>query len=316
MQVELVKCPVCGGEYNPLRARAVAVLDGRVRAFCSNACKELGLKGERPAIPVEPDEPDPPSRWEQLSVRAALGTMLLGGAVLVLALCGRTAPKAVAAIAPAALHPIAAPSAKEALSLVTARDAQADDDLWIHPLAGPIRRLPVRDTRRFGAPREGMRPEECRGGHCGVDLGTIRGDIVMAVHDGVVERVERDPTVGGHIGDEGRFIMILHKGGTITTSYMHLDGIREDLRPGVPVKVGEAIGTVGSTGVLHSGPHLHFAISVRKTPDSEQLFIDPEPLLHLWPLKAHAIASLHRMEPSPPVRATTTARADAPASGM
>ena len=139
--------------------------------------------------------------------------------------------------------------------------------------------LPERDTRRFGAAREGMRPEECEGGHCGVDIGTEKGMLVMAVHDGVVERVERDPEVGGRRGNEGRFIMILHKGGTITTSYIHLDGIREDLRPGVPVKAGEAIGTVGDTGVNHSGPHLHFAVSVRSSPDGPELYINPEPLL-------------------------------------
>lgn len=317
MQVEQVKCPVCAGLYDPLRARAVAVIDGRVRAFCSPECKDRGLSGEGPK-PTEPegseaDEP-PPSRWERISIGAAGATMLLGGAVLVLALLGRSAPKAAPVAAIAA--PLSVPTVSEAMKMVAPQEGASDPttaDVWIHPLAGPIRRMPIRDTRRFGAARPGMRPEECMGGHCGVDIGTVPGDVVMAVHDGVVERVQRDPTVGGHLGDEGRFIMILHKGGTITTSYMHLDGIREDLRPGVPVKMGEAIGTVGHTGIQHSGPHLHFAISVGKAPGAEQLFINPEPLLSLWPLKDHAVASLHRMEPTPRVQ-TTTARADASSS--
>jgi murein DD-endopeptidase MepM/ murein hydrolase activator NlpD len=168
-------------------------------------------------------------------------------------------------------------------------------DLWFHPLPGPHRMLPERDTRRFGAPREGMRPEECEGGHCGVDIGTAKGMLVIASHDGVVERVERDPEVGGRRGNEGRFIMILHKGGTVTTSYIHLDAIREDLKPGIPVKAGEAIGTVGDTGVQHSGPHLHFAISVRPSPDGPELYINPEPLLLLWPLAKRPTLTAHAM---------------------
>jgi murein DD-endopeptidase MepM/ murein hydrolase activator NlpD len=161
----------------------------------------------------------------------------------------------------------------------------ADNDVWFHPLYGPLRRLPARNTRRFGAAREGLRPEECEGGHCGVDLGSTRGEPVLAAHDGVVERVVRDAEQGGRRGNEGRFIRINHKGGTIVTSYMHLDTIRDDLKPGIPVKSGEPIGTIGDTGVLRSGPHLHFAVSVRPKVDETELFIDPEPLLHLWPLK-------------------------------
>jgi murein DD-endopeptidase MepM/ murein hydrolase activator NlpD len=165
-----------------------------------------------------------------------------------------------------------ASSAADTLALLTSKPtklSEVDSELWLHPLYGPRRVLPVRNTRRFGAAREGLRPEECRDGHCGVDLGTAKGDPVIAVHDGVVERVVRDAEEGGRRGNEGRFIR----------------KIRGDLHPGVPVKAGEQIGTVGETGVQHSGPHLHFAISVRRDPDSEELFIDPEPMLHLWTLK-------------------------------
>ena len=116
--------------------------------------------------------------------------------------------------------------------------------------------------------------------------------LVLAAHDGVVERVERDPEVGGRRGNEGRFVRVNHKGGTVVTSYIHLDAIREDLRPGIPVKAGEAIGTVGDTGVHHSGPHLHFAVSVRPSADGPELFINPEPLLH--PVAARASARRRR----------------------
>jgi hypothetical protein len=35
-------------------------------------------------------------------------------------------------------------------------------DAWLHPLAGPFRRMPARDSRVFGAERAGDRPIECR----------------------------------------------------------------------------------------------------------------------------------------------------------
>ena len=53
----------------------------------------------------------------------------------------------------------------------------------------------ARDSRVFGAVRPGERPAECRNGHCGVDLGgEIWGEQVHAVHDGVVDCVQRTPT--------------------------------------------------------------------------------------------------------------------------
>ncbi|HJU22055.1 MAG TPA: peptidoglycan DD-metalloendopeptidase family protein [Casimicrobiaceae bacterium] len=321
MQVQPATCPVCGGTYDPLRSRAVAVLDGRVRAFCSNACKERGLSGvdSAPSIAESLSQIRQPNAWsrlprEQKALAIAVGVMFVLTATMMLgrdrtshAAVIATPPVAIAAPAPAPR----APTIDEALDLLGKNASATDIDIWIHPLAGPKRCLPEHDSRRFAAPREGMRPEECGGGHCGVDIDTRKGDIVMAVHDGVVERVQRDPEVGGHRGNEGRFIRINHKGGTIVSSYIHLDGIREDLKPGVPVKVGEPIGTVGDTGVKHSGPHLHFAISVRSSVDGPELFIDPEPLLHLWPVRDHATASLRRMEPSP---APSVKQAQAPAA--
>src|SRR5947209_6754665 len=132
MRIEPATCPVCGVEFDPLRARAIAVLDGKVRAYCSAECKDRKQRADEPA-----------------------------------------------------------------------------------------------------AAREGLRPEECEGGHCGVDLGSVRGEPVICTHDGVVERVVRDAAEGGRRGNEGRFIRINHKGGTIVTSYMHLDSIRDDLKPGI-----------------------------------------------------------------------------------
>jgi hypothetical protein len=303
MRIVPATCPICAAEYDPLRARATLVIDGKVRAYCSNPCKE---KAARPApelriAEVGDEESGPveklPSVWSRMSWKGAIGVGLAGCAVLLFGgkLIG-TAPMASASIVPGPSKPAPAPSAADALAMLAAAPgAAAESDVWFHPLPGPKRTLPERDTRRFGAAREGMRPEECAGGHCGVDIGTEKGMLVLAAHDGVIERIERDPEVGGRRGNEGRFIRINHKGGTVVTSYIHLDAIREDLKPGIPVKAGEAIGTVGDTGVQQSGPHLHFAVSVRPSPDGSELYINPEPLLQLWPLAKRPVATLHAM---------------------
>src|SRR5258708_1357647 len=48
MQIEPATCPACGAAYDPLRAQAVTVIDGRVRAFCSIACRERGVAPPAP----------------------------------------------------------------------------------------------------------------------------------------------------------------------------------------------------------------------------------------------------------------------------
>jgi murein DD-endopeptidase MepM/ murein hydrolase activator NlpD len=156
-------------------------------------------------------------------------------------------------------------------------------DAWIHPLAGPVRRMPLRDSRVFGAVRPGNRPSDCRNGHCGVDLGgEIWGEHVRAVHDGVVDFVQR----GANPQRGGEFVRISHHGGTVFTQYFHLAAIPRRLERGVFVKSGDLIGLVGDTGVKESAPHLHFAVSIRSTPDSKiEKYIDPEPLIALWPLR-------------------------------
>jgi murein DD-endopeptidase MepM/ murein hydrolase activator NlpD len=158
-----------------------------------------------------------------------------------------------------------------------------DNDTWIHPLAGPVRRMPERDSRLFGAERVGDRPSECRGGHCGVDLAGAYGEPVYAVHDGVVQRVQRavNPDHGG------RYVRLGHRDGTIVTQYFHLSEIPRRLAEGVAVKAGEVIGYVGLTGIKHSEPHLHFTIEVQDPKSDGMLgrYLDPEPLVAIWPLR-------------------------------
>jgi murein DD-endopeptidase MepM/ murein hydrolase activator NlpD len=97
-----------------------------------------------------------------------------------------------------------------------------------------------------------------------------------------VERIERDESAGGRAG---RYIRIGHKEGRVVTRYIHLDSIRADLREGMGVKGGELLGRLGATGIHNSGPHLHFALSLRPTGSGgAETYVDPEPLLLRWKL--------------------------------
>ncbi|MGZ3428100.1 MAG: M23 family metallopeptidase [Polyangia bacterium] len=152
---------------------------------------------------------------------------------------------------------------------------------WFHPLVDGQRNLPPFESRRFGAIRPQPRPWECELGHCGVDLAAPIGELVVAVADGVVERVERSAAAGGNAG---RFVRVAHCDGTVVTRYIHLDSIRRELRPGRHVAAGEPLGTVGRTGVVENFPHLHFGLSLRAR-DGGERYVDPEPFLRIWELR-------------------------------
>jgi murein DD-endopeptidase MepM/ murein hydrolase activator NlpD len=149
---------------------------------------------------------------------------------------------------------------------------------WVHPLGDGQRVLPSFESRRFGAVRPQPRPWECELGHCGVDLAAPMGELVVAVADGVVERVERNAAAGGNAG---RYVRVAHLDGTVVTRYIHLDTIRRELHPGLHVVAGEPLGTVGRTGVVENFPHLHFGLSLRAADGSER-YVDPEPFLRSW----------------------------------
>jgi murein DD-endopeptidase MepM/ murein hydrolase activator NlpD len=186
------------------------------------------------------------------------------------------------AIAPADVTPLPGAFGPEWPPSEASLLAELGRDAWMHPLTGPFRRMPVRDSRVFGAERAGDRPIECRKGHCGVDLGgEIWGEQVHATHDGVVDRVQRDANElhGGH------YVRIAHRNGTVFTQYFHLAAIPRRLQVGTPIKAGEVIGLLGDTGVKESAAHLHFTVSVRPASNWPEQYVDPEPLIALWPLR-------------------------------
>ena len=87
--------------------------------------------------------------------------------------------------------------------------------------------------------------------HSGVDFGARWGSPIVAAADGQV--------VGAGIaGGYGRQVRIAHGGGIVTT-YSHMSSMAAS--PGMPVRQGQVIGYVGSSG-LSTGPHLHFEVRV------------------------------------------------------
>jgi len=87
--------------------------------------------------------------------------------------------------------------------------------------------------------------------HNGIDLVARYGTPVKAVADGRVQ-------TAGWCGELGRCVRIEHDGGLVSI-YGHLAEIPPGLEAGNTVKVGDVVGSVGSSG-LSTGPHLHFGL--------------------------------------------------------
>lgn len=105
--------------------------------------------------------------------------------------------------------------------------------------------------------------------HAGIDFGAGSGSPIVAAADGMV--------VGaGWAGGYGRQVRVAHGGGIVTT-YSHMSGIAAG--PGTPVRQGQVIGYVGSTG-LSTGPHLHFEVRVNgRAVDPTQVRFQSRPVI-------------------------------------
>jgi murein DD-endopeptidase MepM/ murein hydrolase activator NlpD len=100
----------------------------------------------------------------------------------------------------------------------------------------------------------GMRNHPVLGGrrqHSGVDLAMPTGTPVYATADGVVSKAE-------WFSSYGLFISLEH-GAAIQTRYGHLS--RLAVAAGQPVKKGDLVGYVGTTG-RSTGPHLHYEVRI------------------------------------------------------
>jgi murein DD-endopeptidase MepM/ murein hydrolase activator NlpD len=271
-------CGVCEGSLDQGR---YVQLEPWLPVFCSEPCFRDGMREQR----LE--------RWAER--RRAMKTLAVSTILIGALLTPHRGPGRPRAPRPDRPAPAARPANDSGAAVLppgwfgpdwppteTSLLAALGRDAWIHPLAGPLRRMPRSDSRVFGAVRPGERAVECRNGHCGVDLGgEIWGEHVRAVHDGVVDWVQRasNPLHGG------LFVRLSHRSGTVFTQYFHLAAIPRGLERGMAVKGGEVIGLLGDSGVKESAPHLHFTISVRPSKELPEKYVDPEPLIALWPLR-------------------------------
>jgi len=98
--------------------------------------------------------------------------------------------------------------------------------------------------------------EEIHSGHRheAIDIPEPRGTPVRAVVSGSIRKLFLSKPGGNTIYQ-------FDEVGVYCYYYAHLDGYAEGLHEGMPVKSGEVIGFVGSTGNADAhAPHLHFAI--------------------------------------------------------
>jgi murein DD-endopeptidase MepM/ murein hydrolase activator NlpD len=98
--------------------------------------------------------------------------------------------------------------------------------------------------------------------HKGQDIAAPTGTPIVAAADGVV-------VIARWVKGYGNGIYIDHGNG-IQTRYGHLSRI--DVVEGQPIKKGQHLGLVGSTG-RSTGPHLHYEVRVNGEPTSPLLYL-------------------------------------------
>jgi murein DD-endopeptidase MepM/ murein hydrolase activator NlpD len=121
--------------------------------------------------------------------------------------------------------------------------------------------------------------------HNGIDLGAETGAPVVAVHDGQV-------VTANAMGGYGLTVIIDHHKPAWQTLYAHLSQLA--VQPGQPVRQGDLIGFVGSTG-NSTGPHLHFEI-LQQTPEGP---VAINPGMHMQFALAELIQALRTAQAKP-----------------
>jgi murein DD-endopeptidase MepM/ murein hydrolase activator NlpD len=121
---------------------------------------------------------------------------------------------------------------------------------------------------------------ESRGGgsrkHEALDIMAPRGTPVFSASSGRVLKLHNSK-------DGGLMIYAADASDRFVLMYAHLDRYADGMKDGLPLRQGQIIGYVGSTGnAAENAPHLHFAIA---HPRDVKLWwtgtaIDPRPLLH------------------------------------
>lgn len=102
--------------------------------------------------------------------------------------------------------------------------------------------------------------------HTGLDLAAPPGIPVLAAGAGVAQVVDSPTGYGLHV--------VIDHGGGVSTLYGHLMEVA--VRPGQPVRRGQVIGWVGSTG-MSTGPHLHFEVRQKGQPVDPRSWLPASP---------------------------------------
>ena len=97
---------------------------------------------------------------------------------------------------------------------------------------------------------------DCPGGfHTGIDIAQTQGTPIHAAAGGLAYAFQDDQRYGNHV--------LIQEPGGLSTLYGHM--VRTGVSWGQPVRAGDLIGWVGSTG-NSTGPHLHFGVRVNGRP--------------------------------------------------
>lgn len=140
------------------------------------------------------------------------------------------------------------------------REKVAQEDKY-NPLLGEIELGVVFFAPVKGTISESYNPEEK---HFAVDIVTVKDAPVKSAADGTV-------IFAGWTADTGNVVIIEHPNGIISV-YKHNASISKS--QGDIVEGGEVIATVGNTGELTTGPHLHFELWRDGYPVNPLNFID------------------------------------------
>ncbi len=138
---------------------------------------------------------------------------------------------------------------------------------------------PVPEQSVVGTGNKFGQPVDMEGVHKGLDLQAVRGTPATSPVDGTVVSVEQHPEGLGlqvHIQDTQGQVHVLS----------HLENAA--VQPGDPVKMGQPVGAVGSSGAGSTGPHMDYRV---QGPQGE--YRNPEPL-------AGELAQMPQVTSAPP----------------
>ena len=111
-----------------------------------------------------------------------------------------------------------------------------------------------------GSLTRGYLPDE---EHFGIDIATKKDEPIVNIADGSV--INSSWTI-----NNGYVISIQHSKGVVST-YKHLATLNK--KEGDLVLKGDILGTTGNTGVLSTGPHLHFEIWKNGIPQNPEVYL-------------------------------------------